>query len=133
MASSIFLNLQQKKFYNRAIETAEQTQQVVRLRRLPPMDFEILHLASYAPKYIKEPKTLNIRGKANIYNIQGLLFWTNLAAVTEECFLWLVLCSLPFIYIEQKANSIFLPCFLNCLQMVQNGRMIRLDDRLLDR
>lgn len=102
-----------------------------RLRRLPPMDFEILHLAWYAPKYIKEPKMLNIRGKPNIYKIQGLLFWTNLAAITEECFLWLLLCSLPFIYIKQKANNIFLPCFLNCLQMVQHGRMIRLDDRLL--
>lgn len=101
------------------------------LRRLPPMDLEILHLAWYAPKYIKEPKMLNIRGKPNIYKIQGLLFWTNLAAITEECFLWLLLCSLPFIYIEQKANNIFLPCFYNCLQMVQNGRMIRLEDRLL--
>lgn len=74
---------------------------------------------------------LNIRGKPNTYKIQGLLFWTNLAAITEECFLWLLLCSLPFIYIEQKANNIFLPCCFNCLQMVQNSRVIRLDDRLL--
>jgi len=100
------------------------------LRGLPSTDFEILHLAWYAPKYIKEPKMLNIRGKPNIYKIQGLLFWTNLAAITEECFLWLLLCSLSFISTEQKANNIFLPCFLNCLQMVQNSRTIRLEDRL---
>lgn len=80
-----------------------------RLTRLPPMGFEILHLAWYAPTYIKEPKMLNIRGKPNIYKIQTLLFWTNLVAITEECFLWLLLCSLPFIYIEKKANNIFLP------------------------
>lgn len=95
------------------------------------MDFEILHLARYAPKYIKEPKMLNMWGKPNICKKQGLLFWTNLTAITEECFLWLLLCSLPLIYIEQKANSIFLPCFLNCLQMVQNARIINLDYKLL--
>lgn len=71
-----------------------------RLTRLPPVEFEILHLAWYAPTYTQEPKMLNIRGKPNIHKIQTLLFWTNLAAITEECFLWLLLCSLPFIYIE---------------------------------
>lgn len=91
----------------------------------------MLHLAWYAPKYIKEPKMLNMWGKPNICKKQGLLFWTNLGAIMEECFLWLLLCSLPFIYIEQKANNIFLPCFLNCLQMVQNARIINLDDKLL--
>lgn len=101
------------------------------LRRLPPLDFEILHLPWYAPKYIKDPKMLNIRGKPNIYKIQGLLFWTNLPAITEECFLWLLLCSLPFIYAEQKANNIFLPCSSNCLQIVQDDQMIRLETRFL--
>lgn len=74
---------------------------------------------------------LNIRGKPNIYKIQGLLFWTNLPAITEECFLWLLLCSLPFIYAEQKANNIFLPCSSNCLQIVQDDQMIRLETRFL--